>query len=505
MNVFDKLKLRTKLIYFFILAIIIIGLASLYMYLSLKVLTDDATELFESNLILTDVYRSVDSLQSHLDQYLTANDSDDLLAFYDDINTLNHYAASLQDKAANTRQFLGLINTSQMIANYILEAEATIIYKRRLDNDRFASSYQLTKAHQQQIKSYIEATMSTSLIESTERYNTIAQRIALSTYINGALTLAVFVLIVFLIVGFSREVTRPLSQLAAYSEDIAHGNYDIELLKHPSNDEIGVLYESFGYMAKNIRASIKSLQEKVRLEQTLASERLHLLEVQSALKEAELSALQAQVNPHFMFNTLNIGAKIAQLNNDPTVSKYIENTAALFRYNLKGLDQPATIQEELDNAMAYLSLLKTRFGDLIDYYIERGDNLAALSYQLPRMTIQPLVENAYIHGLSDVEEGGYIKLKVTENADYYLVIVQNSGKPFDTRLMHNINQTSIPTVKRSPSEHHGHTTGIGLRNLIQRLSLFTKQQRVLTVSSQDGYTTVTLLLPKTIESEGDHV
>jgi sensor histidine kinase YesM len=497
------MKLRTKLVLFFFLAVMIISLASLYMYLSLQKLTQNATELFKSNLVLTDTYRGLGSLQTDLDNYLTTNGSDELLSFYDHLNELTSFANALEEKSMSSRQYIGLRNTAHMIRNYLKEAEATVVSKRGRNIDAYTSSYTLTTKNHQIILRYIENIMSASLIESTDRYNQIARQIRTSTIINILLTLFVVSLIIFLIYGFSKEVTQPISKLASYSTRIAHGEYDLTFNVEKSNDEIGTLYDSFQYMVDNISVYIESLKDKVRLEKVLAEERLHNLKMQAALKEAELSALQAQVNPHFMFNTLNIGAKLAQLQNDPITCDYLENTAAIFRYNLKGLHTPATLKEEIENARSYLSLLKTRFGDLLTYYIDIDSTEDILDYKIPRMTLQPLVENAYIHGISDLEEGGTIRIQLTSNQKKIQLTVIDTGVGFNSDFLSKINTLSDEPINHHSRFHHGHTTGIGLNNLIQRLRYHTHVQEVIAIDSKPGLTQVTLLLPRETNEVND--
>lgn len=494
-----QMKLRTKLVLFFFLAVIIIVLASLYMYLSLQTLTNDATDLFKSNLILTDAYRGIDRLQDDLDSYMTTNSSDNLLAFYDTLSRVDGYAQALETNAPRSKQYIGLRNTARMIFNYVDQAESTVISKRGRNIEAYSESYTIAVRQHQTILEYIEGIMSASLIESTDRYNQIASQIRTSTLINVFLTVTVTALIIFLIIGFSKEITLPISILATYSTRIAHGEYDLDLSVKPAHDEIGTLYDSFQYMVKNINAYIESLKDKVRLEKNLADEKLHNLKMQTALREAELSALQAQVNPHFMFNTLNIGAKLALLQNDPVTCDYLENTASIFRYNLKGLHTPATLEEEIENASAYLSLLKTRFGDLIHYEVRLMTDPIHLKYLIPRMSLQPLVENAYIHGISDLEQGGSITIELTATETTLLLSVVDSGKGFDLDLLDKILNRDTPYFEQQDRLHSGHTTGIGLNNLIERLRYQLNTQDVIAIDSSAGCTRITLKLPITKE------
>ena len=161
-------------------------------------------------------------------------------------------------------------------------------------------------------------------------------------------------------------------------------------------------------MTISIKEHVNELKEKQRLERTLIEEKFDNLKMKNALHEAELLALQSQVNQHFIFNSINIEAKVAMLQGDDITCEYLENFADIFRYNLKGLDYNATLQEEINNVAAYMNLLITRFGDVIDFRLSEPEDDSTKNFIMPRMTLQPLVENAYIHGVSKFDEGGII-------------------------------------------------------------------------------------------------
>ena len=127
--------------------------------------------------------------------------------------------------------------------------------------------------------------------------------------------------------------------------------------------------------------------------------------METALKEAELKALQSQIDPHFIFNTINIGSKIAMMNDDDVTCEYLENAADIFRYNLKGFGVNVRLKDEIDNATSYMKLLQTRFYDTLKFELDIENEADLQKLILPKMTIQPLVENAYIHGISKNEDG----------------------------------------------------------------------------------------------------
>lgn len=484
-----SLKFRTKLIVFYSLSLLIILLACLYMYLTLQRLTQDTTVMFEKNVVLTDVYRKLNSMQTDLEVYLTTNNSDSLISFYNNVNAVQLHSETLKAQANTTNEGVRLYNTANMIKTYLSEADHAVISKRGRDIDGYTKNYALAQKHNQMILHYIDEIMSATLIANTDGYSKIAEKIRLATLMNATLMASIIGLVLFLIIGFSREITRPVAELANYAKEVTNGNYKLDMVPKRQNDEIGILYDAFSRMVTSVRDYIETLHEKAQLE---ASN----LKMQTALREAELLALQAQVNPHFIFNTINIGAKLAYLQNDQITCDYLENTAAIFRYNLRGLDLPATLDEELENTRAYLSLLKTRFGDQLNYSFEYEDDTQILSTQIPRMTLQPLVENAYIHGISELERQGEIRICVADTDTHVTLSIIDNGVGIPEDTMRRIYEEASAPLHVPHEASHSHTTGIGFSNVIQRLRLHFLTNDVIDLYSREGYTEITLKFPK---------
>ena len=110
---------------------------------------------------------------------------------------------------------------------------------------------------------------------------------------------------------------------------------------------MSVLYRTFRLMAANIKGHVEELRQKQRIESALSEQKVNNLKMKNALRESELLALQSQVNPHFIFNTINIGAQLAMLHGDDVTCTYFQNAADIFRYNLRGLGMPCVLSSEL--------------------------------------------------------------------------------------------------------------------------------------------------------------
>jgi sensor histidine kinase YesM len=484
---------RTKLIAFFLLATAITTLVGLYNYQSSRVLLSDMTGLLNRTQEITTLYNELDEIQFYLKDYLSTRSSDSLQAFYDYSNSINDHNRVISKEADFTVRGIKIKNLSGMVDNYLNILDQTVIDKRNKKYDDYNSGYNEAVKEYTYIGDYIEEMMSNDLSDSAHKYIEIQKEIDRSTAINYVMFGTTIILITVIIVLFSFEITRPISKLVSYAKEVSKGNFDIAITEEKTSSEIRILYQAFRRMTISIREYVNELHEKQRLERTLTEEKLNNLKMKSALHEAELMALQSQVNPHFIFNTINIGAKVAMLQGDNVTCEYLENFADIFRYNLKGLDYNATLSEEINNVEAYLNLLKARFGDTINFSIEFPEDDIIRNFILPRMTLQPLVENAYIHGVSKLEDGGVIEIKVQKKGEKLYVIIANSGDEIPQETIHLI--LSRKYKKKNVQEKKGHTTGIGIDNVLNRLRLFYEEKDVMDINYDGGKTNVVLILP----------
>lgn len=279
---------------------------------------------------------------------------------------------------------------------------------------------------------------------------------------------------------FAGGITRPILALSLAAKKIAQGNFDspVEIV---SNDEISFLGRTFNHMRLNIKQSILEIQDNAQLENELQEHKLRL-------KENELRSLQSQINPHFLFNTLNILAKKAYLEGAEETSDLISSVAGLLRYNLKRLDSPVTLRDELRILDEYLIIQKARFMDRVQVRKEVDEE--CLNIQMPNLTIQPFVENAFIHAIEPSELGGCITIRTYREKDAVIVEIADNGIGIIEERLDSILENSDEGKKK------GHSTGIGIGNVVDRLRLFYGVKDVVQITSSSGAgTCVRLILP----------
>jgi sensor histidine kinase YesM len=285
----------------------------------------------------------------------------------------------------------------------------------------------------------------------------------------------------------------PLVQLAHSANEVAAGNFDSEFVTPKSKDEVGVLAGTYNTMLKSIRDYIEQIKEDMENERKLKE---HQLMMENLLKDAQLKYLQAQINPHFLFNSLNAGAQLAMMEEAEQTCIFVEKMADFFRYNLKKMEQDATLAEEIESVDNYIYILNVRLtGDILftkDITCDVGEIL------VPSMILQPIVENSVKHGISEIDRNGEILLKVDNQEDQYVILVKDNGIGMSKE---QIDEIMSGNKKSAPK--NADSTGVGLINVISRLQLYYGQKNLLTIHSNgmNQGTEVRITIPK-LEQEG---
>lgn len=224
---------------------------------------------------------------------------------------------------------------------------------------------------------------------------------------------------------------------------------------------------------------------KIVQEELLRESQVNLILEQKA-KKLELKKIQAQINPHFLFNTLNTIARMALMEDAPRTEELIYNLCDLLRYNLKNVEEFPKIRSEIENIQKYLYIQTLRFSDRISYKLDVDP--AILDFRIPSMVLQPIVENSIIHGLEQKKEGGVITISGKRlNKTDLILSVSDNGKGFNPdfiRLFDGVNDM--------PNKH----SGIGLVNTHDRIRLFFGSNYGIHIESQpDSLSMVHIMLP----------
>lgn len=385
----------------------------------------------------------------------------------------------------NPNNEVALVNYGNMIRSQFEAMEQTIVNVRMDDRETAQEHFDEATNISKYISEATLALLSTELRTYNVFYESMIERSRdLQKMGFWALAMVSCILLLFSY-RFASGITRPILALSLAARKISLGNYD-DPIEIETNDEISFLANTFNQMRQNVQSSIKEIQHNAQLENDLQEHKLRL-------KENELKSLQSQINPHFLFNTLNILAKKAYLEGAEETSDLISSVSGLLRYNLKRLDRPVTLGDELRILDEYLIIQKARFMDRVQYRKEIDDR--CLHLLVPNLTLQPFVENAFIHAVEPSVSGGCITIRVYAQEGNVIVEIIDDGAGIDEERVQAIVKGSESAAK------HGHSTGIGIDNVIHRLELFYGVPDLVSINSSPGQgTCVRLNLPT---REGD--
>lgn len=238
-----------------------------------------------------------------------------------------------------------------------------------------------------------------------------------------------------------------------------------------------------------------------RIKDFLVSQTEHLAKSREGRGEAglekhiELSALQSQINPHFLYNTLDSIRSEALVNHQTEIAKMTEYLSRFFRYCISGVEKIVKLSEEIRHIKDYFYIQKYRFGDKLNMEIHIEDE-SLTEYYVPKITLQPIVENAIVHGLETVCRNGKLDIYIfsTEN-DLYIKIVDNGCGMNETQLTELNDRLQNLAVNAEPSVN-GRGTGIALRNVNSRIKICFGEQYGLHYRSMEGSgTEAEIILP----------
>ncbi|RKP57239.1 sensor histidine kinase [Cohnella endophytica] len=268
----------------------------------------------------------------------------------------------------------------------------------------------------------------------------------------------------------SQRVSKPIKRLQDSMKEVEKGNFDIHVMV-PKSIEIGRLARAFNIMV----GKIKELMSQV-------------VHDQEQKRKSEINALQAQINPHFLYNTLDSIVWMAESNKSKEVVLMTSALAKLFRASISKGEELVSIRTEMEHIANYLMIQKMRYKNKLDYEIDIGDTV--YDYKTIKVILQPIVENAIYHGIKKKHGPGLIRITAEETAADIHIHIEDNGNGMDEEKL-----KSLLLPARDAEEGRG----VGVRNVHERLMLYFGPEYGLSYNSKLGEgTKVTFRIPKSL-------
>lgn len=286
-------------------------------------------------------------------------------------------------------------------------------------------------------------------------------------------TIITIIVALFISVVFSLALTNPLRKMMRLMKNVQEGDFNVQFqVKY--RDEVGQLGNQFNRMIVRIDHLIQDI---------------YVMETKK--KEAELHALQSQINPHFMYNTLESIRMAAELNDDQIAADMIAILGKLLRYSISDLHEEVTLENEILHVRNYVEMLNYRYPNRFQLETKISDDLR--TYPIIKLVLQPIVENAIYHGMDDNKPSMRIEMRSERTAQAVWLRITDDGLGMDEKTLDRLNRSLAGAEEAVVKRKSG---GIGLKNVNERIKLHYGNAYGLKVTSEKGRgTEVILQLP----------
>lgn len=293
-------------------------------------------------------------------------------------------------------------------------------------------------------------------------------------YIIWLILLLIGAILILFDIQVFRNFTDPVYQLLNTMEEFGQGDYNSRA-KEEGIGELKNLSANFNIMADQLEKQMEEIRQNEREKQRM-----------------EKKLLQSQINPHFLYNTLDSIIWMIHSEEYEGAAEMVSSLAKFFRISLSQGKDMIPLGKELEHASSYLKIQNIRFKDKFDYHVEADPKL--MKYLIPKLSIQPLLENAIYHGMEGMYDDGEIIISVYEEDGNIKIDVADNGLGMTEEKLDYIMHNKVVSSKRG--------SGIGVRNVNERIQLIYGKQYGITISSElDEGTTATIIIPKMEETD----
>ena len=467
------ISIRNKLLVIFMIPTIMLLSINAYINAEINTMIDDISGIYASNTMLNELQISLTQVHHYLETFLDTRDTEAIEGYLRNQQEFSNRLEQLNGRLLDDDSMITQKNIRSISEEYIRTADRAVEAKRGRNVVKYKEYYDDADRLFSYINSYIYSLNSRQLQCNSHNYEALFTSLKYSETANLTILCMTSALVTLLVFLLTRGITDPLQRLAEAAEQVANGSLVAEVSGPVANDEVGIVTAAFNQMVVSLKDNMEQVRQRIALESAMKEKQLLM---EAHLKDTQLKYLQSQINPHFLFNTLNACAQLAMLEGADRTYTYVQNVADFYRYNVRKKDGVATLAEEIGLVDNYIYIINVRFSGEIHFIKEIEEGVTDVP--MPAMILQPLVENSINHGLRDVEWEKKIWLSVYRENNRICVSVRDNGI--------GISPEQTQSILNNDFNGNGlqeHTTGVGLRNVIGRLRLFYNRDDVMEITS----------------------
>ncbi|RHV76655.1 sensor histidine kinase [Butyricicoccus sp. OF13-6] len=402
-------------------------------------------------------------------------------------DTIDKYADAVQDTACAWERLRSAETDGNTQSEVLKQVIDRTMKSYRVRQETFiaqlhggtfdAVNYEALRTQGSYLTQYTDQLTEAFLMEGREGYLVLGQRGTAQNMVFTIVAAIGSVLFAGAMLYYARSLLLPVQQMSRGARRVADGEYDIEDFNFARSDEIGMLADSFNHLKHQIARTIHALESEAQLEKSLRQQESEAARLRQLIEQSRFAQLQSQINPHFLFNTLQSVANMAGIEQATVTGDMVVRLANFFRYTLDHDDSVVTLDRELALLRDYISLQELRFGERISFEMDCDSRCAAC--ELPKFTLQPIVENSIVHGMRSRSAGGRIRIVTQLAPEGCRIQITDNGGGFSRSKM-----------KQNTAEGH---RSIGLQNIAGRIALSGGSFRI--VSCPGLGTTARIILP----------
>lgn len=468
----QKESIQFKLIAVFLLTCLVLLVVNIVLYQSMNRIIQRLDNVYATNVSLNELQDLLDHTQDSLTEYLNTKSTDAMQDYFTYEDAYLSMVRKLNNDIVNQELLMMEKNIRGLSMEYLEITNKVIDAKRGRNIEKYKVYYEEATELYDIISTHIYSLNNQRFVANSRNYQILQSAVDYSQMTNTIILILVAIANTILVFILTREMTQPLKKLSLAANKVAQGDLEVELLPVTTNDEIGVVTYAFNEMVQSIKVYIEQIRQNMEQESAMKEKELKM---ENHLKDAQLKYLQAQINPHFLFNMLNAGAQLAMLEGADKTYMYVQNVADFFRYSIKSKEE-TTLENELVQVEHYIYILNVRFSGDIHFKMDVDDSCRSI--MMPGMILQPIVENSVNYGIRDIDWEGRIELSATREKEYVCISIRDNGIGMSQEKIDQI--LSGQLKEEEPSKK---SNGVGLYNVIQRLRMFYNKEDVIEITS----------------------
>jgi sensor histidine kinase YesM len=443
---------------FFILVV-----STTYILFSARNLQSILDRSFERERFIKSIQEDLRDYQAPLLEYLSTLSSNALAQVLIDSQALRNKIPS-REIIPSDKIELRERELYSLIISYLDLADRAIEEKRARDIPGYIQLYDEMMRLLSYINSEIDIISSGRFLNQLELFEVFIGNSGNVHFWNFLFILFISIFTVLVLLWSMEKITKPLIRISSMAGELSAGNFSIPDIESSRLQEIDHLVNAFNQMKKEIGRYIEEIHWQEKIKQEYMRERIRNMNMEGLIRRMEIYSLQAQMNPHFLFNTLNTGVQLAIVEGAERTGEYIEYLAQLFRHIIRNKDVIVSLRHEIEGINYYFYILRTRFAKRLDLVLDYEEEMLD-QYKVPVSIIQPLVENCVIHAFKNMPGPLSIIVRVEKIEDRLVLSVTDNGSGIQQEIAEKL-------LNPQPIDESALSRVMGLENVIQRLYFF---------------------------------